>query len=142
MKRLQIFEELYQLMLEAEKISYTLEHELEKDVVTEQWTEIVFKISDYLDTNFIYVNEEIIAHCMITLVGFEEILFDEQRSKRLYEFRTKLKETKYLIRNVSGISATENTIRKVANIKVSTDYIKYFRQLKRKHDQDQKKNRK
>lgn len=138
LRRLQVFESLYQLFLEAEKISYSLEGMEEKDLVTESWTEVVFKISEYMDTNYIYIDEEIIAHCMMTLIGFEDILFDNQRHLLLDQFRSKFKETKVLIKNVSGISATEKTIRNVANIEISTENIKHYRKLKRKHNKNQK----
>ncbi|WP_145146544.1 hypothetical protein [Paenibacillus xylanexedens] len=134
LRRLHIFEELYQIILEAEKMSYSLEQEQDKETVTKHWSEVVFKTSDYLDTNYIYIHEEVVVQCMTLLIGFEDILFHEQKVEQVYEFRTKLKETKQLIRSVSGISATEKTIEKVANIKLSTDYINYYRQLKKKHD--------
>ncbi|WP_068783344.1 hypothetical protein [Paenibacillus phocaensis] len=138
LRRLQIFENLYQLFLEAEKLSFSLEEIDDKDLVTESWTEVVFKISDYMDTNYIYIDEEIIAHCMMTLIGFDDLLFDDQRQVLLDEFRSKFKETKVLIRNVSGISATEKTIRNVANIELSTENIKYYRKLKKKYNKNQK----
>lgn len=137
-KRLSVFEELYQLILDAERTSYELTNENNKDFVNSTWTDTIHKLAEFLDKNFLYLSDEVTVQCMTTLIGFDDRLFSDAKEESIYEFRRSMKETKHLLRNASGIAATEKTLRNVAGISLSTDYIKYFEKLKKDHEKSKK----
>jgi hypothetical protein len=111
-KRLNVFEELYRIILDAENTFYTLERENDQTTNKQLWEEKVIKVANYLDEHFLYIDENISVQCMLTLIGAEELLI-ENNNDDLEKVSKDFKETKKLIKSVAGVSATEKSLSKI-----------------------------
>ena len=135
-KRLTIYEARYEKMLAAFSIAADI---IEKpDYSKEQrhaiWSEVVLDVAKFTDDNNLYLNENLIVHCMMTLIGVEDI-YDIKNAKRkkqqIEQFGEACGAAKKMIRKESGLEALDKLFGTISQAKHESDYIAYFEKLKK-----------
>lgn len=137
-KKLKIYEELFAKMHNASKIGATItdEESLSKEKRHQIWSEVVLDVAGYTDKYELYINEEIAAHCMLTLIGIEDIYYLEKNKKKkeISKFHEGLKEVSNLIKEETGIKRLEKFLKKINEPKIRSSYIEAFKEIKNKYN--------
>lgn len=138
-KRLKVYEGLYEKMHNASEISREVieEKNLSKKERHKIWSAIALDIAGYTDKNKLYLNEKIAVHCMLTLIGVEEIhsLSKDEQKKETSKFYTGLKEVGDLIKEETGLKRLDKFFDKVNKPEISSSYIEAFNEIKEEYEE-------
>jgi len=137
-KRLEIYDKLFTKMSTASEISNEVIENvsLSKQERLQTWSEIVLDIAKFTDTNKLYLNEEIAMHCMITLIGVEDIynLPENEKKLEISKFYTGIKEVSDLIKEEIGLKRLDKFFNKINKPIISSSYIEAFNKIKNEYD--------
>lgn len=136
-KRLEIYEGLYSLMSMCGKLGEdvisTAEYSAEerKDIVSSG----IHEVAEWCDTHGMYINSDLIVHCVPILMGIEDIYYisdTEQRKKEITRFRKLLRDSKLMICKESGIADINNLFTRITKAKHKSPIIDYYHSLQKK----------
>lgn len=133
-KKLKVYEELYKRL---EDISNKAHELINNDSLTKQkrldlWTDVVFDLARFLDTNDLYVNESIKLHSMTMIIGVEDIpdLSKSARKNRERDFYQDLAEAKGMIKEEVGIRRLEKFFTKINKPNLRSRWTEYAEKIK------------
>jgi len=135
-RRLTVYEALYAKMTAA----YTIANDIieKPDYSKEQrhaiWSDVVLDVAKFTDDNNLYLNEQLIMHCMMTLIGVEDIhdIRDSKRKKEeIEQFNKSCGDARTMIRKESGLEALDKLFGTISQAKHQSDYIAYYEKLKK-----------
>ena len=141
-KRLNIYEELYEIITEiysdANDIIENPNYSKEKR--KELWSERIFKLANFLDKNTLYINEYIEVHCMCSIVGVEDIYYENTRAKnkRVKDFREDYAKTKLMIKEETGLRAIEKLFSTISKPKYTSEHISSYKDMEKQYNKKQK----
>jgi hypothetical protein len=98
------------------------------------WSEVVVSIAKFTDENWLYLNENLIVHCMTTLVGVEDIYYieaPEEKKKQIKTFAEGQANAKKMIKKETGLEALDKLFGSISSAKHESDYISYYKQLRK-----------
>jgi hypothetical protein len=138
-KRLSVYEELFTKMHKASEIGGEIikEKNLSKKERHKIWSSIVLDIASYTDKNKLYLNEKIAVHCMLTLIGIEDIhdLPEDEQKVETSKFYTGLKEAGDLIKEETGLKRLDKFFKKINKPNISSSYIEAFSKIKEEYEE-------
>ncbi len=130
-KKLEIYENLHLKMQEfyikAEDVIN--DKQLSKEEKIKEISPIIISIAVYLDENNLYINEDLAMHCMLTLVGIEDI----SSEKEISNFRKDRKITTQLIREEAGLKRLDKFYDKINKKETTSKYIEYIKELRKRY---------
>ena len=141
-KRLNIYEKLYkiteEIYNEANDIIENPNYSKEKR--KELWSENIFKLAGFLDENSLYINENITVHCMCSIIGLEDIYYENDRSKKKHikNFQRDHAKTKTMIKEETGLKALERLFTTISRPKYTSEYISFYKDVEKQYDKKQK----
>src|SRR2546429_9271242 len=98
------------------------------------WSAVVLDVAKFIDDNNLYLNENLIMHCMMALIGVEDIydIKDPKRKKReIVKFGKACGDAKKMIRRESGLEALDKLFGTISQAKHESDYIAYYEKRKK-----------
>jgi hypothetical protein len=136
-KRLSAYEELYKKMEGAFLIAGDIieRSNYSKEERHEVWSEVVLNVAAFTDENGLYLNENLIVHCMLTLIGVEDIYYIEdpkEKKEQVERFGEGYVNAKKLIRKETGLEALDKLFGSISKAKLESDYISYYQRRKKK----------
>lgn len=132
-RRLKIYEELYRTMEDA----YGKGRKIIKktgapvDERREEWSTTVLSVADFLDKHKLYINENISLHCMLSLIGVED-LAEKNNEKQVKVYYKNWNKTKDLIKEDSGLKRLDNFFSNINKPNITSDYISAMDTLRKK----------
>jgi len=135
-KRLSVYEELYKKM----EGSYLIANDvIENPDYSEGerhkiWSEVVMNVAMFTDENGLYLNENLTVHCMMTLIGVEDIYYiedPEEKKKQLEKFGEGYANAKKMIRKETGLEALDKLFGSISKAKHKSDHIAYYQRRKK-----------
>lgn len=135
-KRLTIYEELFELIRAYSGVAdEVIENEnLTKEERHQLVSEAIHSVAGFSDENELYLNEEIIVHCVPLMMGVEDIFYIEDengKKKEIQKFQDNLLAAKRMIRKESGIQDLDNLFGSITKAKHSSPIIDYYRNKKK-----------
>ncbi len=135
-RRLTIYEALYEKMLAAYSIATDI---IEKPDYSKEerhaiWSQVVLDVAKFTDDNNLYLNENLIVHCMMTLIGVEDIYYikdSKRRKQEIEQFRESCGDAKKMIRKESSLEALDRLFGTISKAKHQSDYIAHYQRLKK-----------
>lgn len=131
-RRLAVYEELYALVDRAQGFANKLFEDTDLDNKQRHaiWSAIVLEVAHFADANGLYLAEDVMLHCMMMLMGIEEIpeLEDEKtRSAAKREFALNVKAAREMIAQESGMTEVNKLLRKIARPTHESDLVESAR---------------
>lgn len=139
-KRLGIYEELYKIMNEiyneANDIVENANYSKEKR--KELWSKNIFKLAGFLDDNSLYINEYISVHCMCSIIGVEDIYYENDRAKRKHvkDFTKDYAKVKVMIKEETGLRAMEKLFSTITKPKYMSQHISSYKDMEKKYKKE------
>lgn len=135
-KRLSVYEELYKKMEGSFLIaSDVIENpDYSKEERHEIWSEVVMNVATFTDENGLYLNDNLIVHCMMTLIGVEDIhdiKAPRAKKKEIEKFGEGYANAKKMIRKETGLDALDKLFGSISKAKHESDYIAYYQRRKK-----------
>lgn len=139
MKRLSVYEELHSKMSEARKTATDImeSNDLSDEDRNAIWSDRVLDVAGFNDANELYVNEEIALHCLMTLIGVDDIYYiedDEEKQKEKEKFWQNSARTIAMIRNETGLEKIDRYFGSLTKIKHKSEYIDLYQETKKKYN--------
>ncbi|MBA7493467.1 hypothetical protein ES702_04026 [subsurface metagenome] len=140
-KRLKIYEELYDKIntISSESTDIIENSEYSKDERFNKWSSILLDLARYLDQNKLYVDENIGIHCMVTLIGIEEI-YDiknkRKKEKAKRKFYENIKKAISMIKVETGLKEMDTLFKGITKARHSSDFITEFNLVKEKYQKN------
>ena len=140
-KRLNIYETLY---IKLNKIQCASTDIIEnpkysKEERLNEWSPVVLDLAEHLDQNKLYIDEDISIHCMLTVVGVEEIYDIRNNKKKKKEeqlFRNNINKAISMIKVETGLRKIDNLFKSITKAKHKSDFITEFNSAKKKYQKD------
>jgi hypothetical protein len=135
--RLKVYEKLYDKINKSfavandviESPSYSIEQR------REVWGSVVLDMAAFTDANGLYLNEDVVVHCMTSLIGVEDI-YDvkdpKERRRQQQQFYENYGNAKEMIKKESGLKALDNLFSSISKAKHRSEYIDLYRDMERK----------
>ena len=135
-KRLSVYEELYEKMNKSSSISTeVIENSIyTKDERHEIWSAVVMEVAEFTDSNELYLNENIVVHCLASLMGVEDIYYienPEEKKERLENLGESLVNAKKMIKAETGLEVLDKLFGSISKAKHESDIIAYFQERKK-----------
>lgn len=135
-KRLAIYEELYKKMEDAYLIANDVieNPDYSKEERYTIWSNVGMNVANFTDQNGLYLNDNLTVHCMMTLIGIEDIyhMTDlEQKNTEIAKFREAYRAAKNMIRKEAGIEALDKLFGSISKANHKSDFIDYYRKRKK-----------
>jgi hypothetical protein len=129
-KKIDIYEKLFNMMRSAYEINNEIinDKNLSKENRNLKWSSVILPIGDFIDTNQLYISDELSVHCLITLVGAEDL--GKMNVKEKKQYYNNWNKTTELIKEESGLNRLDKFFGKINKPKMKSDYIEYFNKLK------------
>lgn len=135
-KRLSVYEQLYEKMEHAFSVAVDI---IENPQYSESerhslWSAVVLDAAKFTDMNGLYLNQNVVVHCMMTLIGVSDIYEREagQERDQLYvRFKRSYGESKRMVKKESGLEALDKLFGSVSKAKYKSGYIEYFQNRKK-----------
>jgi hypothetical protein len=135
-KRLSIYEDLYKKVEGGYLIATDV---IENPVYSQEDREKIMldtgmDIAKFVDQNGLYLNENLVIHCMLTFIGIEDIYSikdSDDKETRVNEFTDAYKKAKIMIRKETGIEALDKLFGSISKAKLESHYISYFHKAKK-----------
>ena len=137
-KRLKIYETLYYKINNARSIASDIfaNPEYSKDERHAIWSEVVMDIAEYNDKHALFLHDEIIVHCLSSLMGIDEYYYidkSEEKEKYIQQFRDNCVNLIGMIKNEVGLTKIQKLFGKITGAKHESEIIKYYKELKQKY---------
>lgn len=137
-KRLNVYDELFGKLNEGISVAHDVidNPEYSKDDRSELWGTVVLDVFQFFDANKLYLNEDITIHCMMTMIGVEEMFYIEdkkQKEKERAKFSREINDAKEMIKKETGLAELDNLFRSITKAKHESNYLDYVNKLKAKH---------
>jgi hypothetical protein len=136
-KKLRVYEELFAKMHKASEVAGEIirGENLSKEKRHQIWSGVVLDLAGYTDKHKLYINEEISVHCMLTLIGVEDIydLPKKEKEMEISKFYTGLKEASDLIMEETGLKRLEKFFKKINKPDIKSSYIEAFNKIKEEY---------
>jgi hypothetical protein len=137
-RRLKVYEDLYILVDRAQGLAYQL---LDDDVLDSEqrhaiWSGMVLEIARFGDGHGLYLSEEIMLHCMMMLMGIEEIpeiQNEEERSAAQGELSRNFKTAREMIAEESGMCEVNRVLGKIAKTAYESDLVENARRVRERY---------
>lgn len=97
---------------------------------------VVHAIGEFSDSNDLYLDDDLRAHCMATFMGAEDILAIEDETERQRQrgaITRMYNQSRRMIREDSGIAGVSRLLKGIARPRLDGDFIDYLRAERRKH---------
>ena len=96
---------------------------------------VIREIATYTDQHTLYLDFELIGHCVATFMGAEEVtdLSETDQALARQEILNMYSEAKRMIREDSGVERINRVFRKAARPKLKGAFIQRLRELQRTH---------
>lgn len=139
LKRLEVYEALYEKLNDADSLASEFEKENIEDVesLIALVHALVLDTAQFSDRNGLYLNEEVFIQCLGTLMIIpsegtpEEIqAFKTTEAKR---FRESSHASKLMIKEETGLGELERLFSGITRAKHDSEYLRYFREKKREY---------
>jgi hypothetical protein len=135
-KRLSVYEELYKKMeasylIATDVIENPDYSEKERGKII---SEVIMDVASFTDQNGLYLNENLVIHCLLTLIGVEDIFSIEnpdEKETQITTFREAYGKAKQLIRKESGMETLDKLFGSISKAKLESPYISYYQKIKR-----------
>lgn len=135
-KRLRVYEELYEKMeggflIASDVIENPSHSKKERHAI---WSTVVMDIATFTDDNGLYLNENLIVHCMMTVIGVEDIYYikdPKEKEEELQKFRKGYADAKRMIKKETGLEELDKLFGSISKAKHDSDYISYYQRRKR-----------
>ncbi len=135
-KRLELYDQLFEIIAEARDLApdiidnkvYTKEKRIEL------WSEIIFKLADFLDENELYINNRVAEHCMFMLIGVEDFYYEkhDRKEQLAQEFRYDCLDAIRMLKEETGLKAMDNMFKAVLRPRYNSKYIKDIKEIEAK----------
>lgn len=135
-KRLSVYENLYEKMNESSSLASDIieNRTYSKEERHKIWSAIVFDVAEFADSNGLYLNENIVVHCLASLVGIEDIYYiedPEERKEQIQRMRESFANAKKMIKAETGLEALDKLFGSISKAKHESDIISYFQERKK-----------
>jgi hypothetical protein len=141
-KRLSIYEELYKTMNQIyNEANDVIENQgYSKEERKELWAENIFKLANFLDENSLYINEYISVHCMCSIIGVEDLYYENDKNKKklISNFREDYTKTKAMIKEEAGLRAMEKLFGAISKPRYTSRHISYYKDMQERYAQKSK----
>lgn len=135
-KKLDTYEVLYSQLQEAYGVADTLFFDKKMSVAKKKeiWETLSLKIADYCDKHSLYLNEDVVIHCIGSLVGVDDYLEmpEAKRTKELKKYYEDRKTSYALIKEDSGLKRLDLFFKVVNKPKITSSLIEYMNELRKK----------
>jgi hypothetical protein len=140
-RRLKVHEELYALVDRSQDLANQLfdDEELDEESRHTIWSSMVREVARFADANGLYLNDEVMLHCMMMLIGTEEIPSIEDADEReaaKREFRVNARAAREMIAEESGMSEVNKVLRRIAKSGYKSELVESARQIHERYDAD------
>lgn len=137
-KRLNVYDELFGKLNECTLVAYDVmdNPEYSKDERSDLWSTVVLDVAQFCDAKKLYLNEDITIHCMMTMIGVEDIYYIEDKKhkeKEKAKFSREINEAKEMIKKETGLAELDNLFRSITKAKHGGNYLDYVNKLRAKH---------
>ena len=137
-KRLEIYEEFHQKLSGSMEIASDIieNPNYSQEERHEIWSEVMFDIAKFADTNELYLNEDITLHCLTTLMGVEEIYAvedDAEKQTIVKDLHKKMSSGRQMIRKEIGLHELDKLFKTLTKAKHKSDIIDYANELRKKY---------
>ena len=135
-KRLSVYEELYKKIEGSFLIANDVieSPDYSKEERHNIWSEVMMNVAMFTDENGLYLNDNLIVHCMMTLIGVEDIYYvkdPEEKKKEVEKFGDGYANAKKMIKKETGLEALDKLFGSISKAKHKSDYIAYYQRLKK-----------
>jgi len=142
-KKLNLYENLHNIMMEAYSVADEMlsDKKMTKTQRKKQWSGIIFPIAEFLDEHELYINDEISSHCIISLIGVDDIPDMEEKGKKaeLEKLNQSKKDLTNLIKEESGLRRLDSFFGKINKPRIKSDYIDMMKDVIKKGKNTKKK---
>jgi hypothetical protein len=138
-KRLKIYEELYLKMSNARRVASDViqSSSLSEDERKEIWSDVVFDVATFNDTNELFINEDIAFHCLVTLIGVDDIYYlkdaDEKEVEKEKFYRNSVK-TIGMIRDETRLEQIDQYFGALTKARHRSEYIELYEAARKKYN--------
>jgi hypothetical protein len=142
-KRLGVYEELY---LKVHQSCSTATDVIENPALTKEerhsiWSKAVLDLAEFTDKNALYLNEQITVHCLMTMMGVEDIYYledPEERDRERAGFFEHTGKSKAMIKQETGLQAIEKFYGSISKAKHKSEYLTYLKKAKKAYAKSRK----
>ncbi len=137
-KRLDIYENLYNRLnaISNESTDIIENPQYSKEERLNKWSPIILDLAEYFDKNKLYIDENIIEHCMLTVAGVEEIHHianKKVKTRAEKEFYKNINEATSMIKIETGLKEMDNLFKGITKAKHRSDYITELNSAREKY---------
>lgn len=127
-KRLKLYENIYCRINAIRNASTDIieNTKYSKDERLNKWSPIILDLAEYLDQNKLYIDDDIAEHCMLTVVGVEEIYYirnQKKREKETQNFGNNINKAISMIKVEAGLKEVDVLFKGITKAKHSSSFI-------------------
>jgi hypothetical protein len=100
----------------------------------EIWSSVVFNIAKFMDSNGLYLNDNIVVHCMSALVGIEDVYYiedPEEKKDEIENFTKSIANARKMIKSETGLEALNKLFGSISKAKHESEIISYYQRRKK-----------
>ncbi|OLE54566.1 MAG: hypothetical protein AUG51_07735 [Acidobacteria bacterium 13_1_20CM_3_53_8] len=135
-KRLSVYEKLYEKIYKISPIAHDI---MENPKYSEEerheiWSSVVFDMAKFMDSNELYLNENITVHCVSALIGVEDVYYmedPEEKKGEIENFTKSIANARKMIKAETGLEALDKLFSSISKAKHESEIISYYQKLKR-----------
>lgn len=133
-KKIEIYDELVSRFLDLELLFSDVTQDDEyMNNRYDDWQQEVIDFLSWCDKKFLYLGEELTVHIGIVLVGAGGYV-GGSKEKEKKEILSDFRGTKLLMKEALGFNHIEKKVKVIANSKVESGYIDYYRKIKKEQE--------
>jgi hypothetical protein len=135
-KRLNVYEKLYEKLGEISLIAGDIMEnpKYPEEERNEIWSSVVFSMAKFMDSNGLYLNDNIVVHCMSALVGIEDV-YDmedpEEKKGEIENFTESIANARKMIKAETGLEALDKLFGSISKAKHESEIISYYQRRKK-----------
>lgn len=135
-KKIDVFDKLIEEFCDLTNLfSELLSNDVSLKEKLEIWQDKVLSFLEFTDKKWIFIGEELTVHIGMVLVGAGEALEKPDNNSEI-EISKEFKEVKNLIRKALGLNKIEISYTKSLKSKIGSDYISYYKKIKKKYEKN------
>jgi hypothetical protein len=135
-KRLDVYEKLYEKLAE---ISLIADDIMQNPTYPEEerhkiWSSVFYDMAKFMDLNGLYLNDNIVVHCMSALVGIEDVYHmeaPEEKKGEIENFTKSLSKARKMIKAETGLEALDKLFGSISKAKHESEIISYYQKRKK-----------
>lgn len=139
LRRLQVYEGLYQKLRATSNVVYALEKDPSENWsnILDESSSVFLDLARYTDECKLYLDEEVVMHCYLTALVLptrSETLaqFQEGMDEKIKEYWENMQIATLLIREETGLSELNKLYRHITKPKHNSEYIKEYQKNKKR----------